>query len=69
MSSTIQQYIDQFAKTNIPSAIKELLDSNTVKPDSLPFCIAVTIRKFKELVTEWVKDHINIKSIQNHILL
>lgn len=69
MSSTIQQYIDHFSKTNIPSSIKELLDFNTVKPDSLPFCIAVTIRKFKELVAEWVKNHINIKSIQNRILL
>lgn len=42
--------------------MKELLDSDTVNPVSLPFCIDVTVRKFKALVAEWVKNHINIKS-------
>lgn len=42
--------------------MKELLDSDTVNPVSLPFCVDVTVRKFKALVAEWVKNHINIKS-------
>lgn len=62
MSATIQQYVDGYSKTNIPNSIKELLDSETLNPYSLPFCIAVAVRKFKALVTEWVKTHINIKS-------
>ncbi|VVC38331.1 Codanin-1, C-terminal domain [Cinara cedri] len=62
MNSTIQQYMDNFSKINIPNSLKELLDSNIISPNSLPFCNAVTIRKFKELVTEWVKNHINIKN-------
>lgn len=62
LSSTIQQYVDSYSKTNIPNSIKELLDSETLNPGSLPFCIAVAVRKFKALVTEWVKSHINIKS-------
>lgn len=62
LSSTIQQFVDQFSKNNIPNSLKELLDSETVNPGSMPFCIAVTVRKFKALVTEWVKNHINIKS-------
>jgi len=61
-SSTIQQYMENFSKNNIPNSIKELLDSDTVNPGSLPFCVAVAIRKFKALVNEWVKNHINIKS-------
>ncbi|XP_050426498.1 codanin-1 isoform X2 [Adelges cooleyi] len=63
MSTTIQQYVDNYSKNNIPNSLKELLDPNTVNPNSLPFCIAVTVRKFKTLVSEWVKNHINIKSI------
>lgn len=63
LSSTIQQYVDNFSKSNIPNSIKELLDSDTINPDSLPFCIVVAVRKFKALVTEWVKNHINIKSM------
>lgn len=63
MSSTIQQYVDNFSKNNIPNSMKELLDTDTVNSGSLPFCIAVAVRKFKALVTEWVKNHINIKSI------
>lgn len=62
LSTTIQQYVDYFSKNNIPNSIKELLDSDTVNPDSLPFCVAVAVQKFKALVTEWVKNHINIKS-------
>lgn len=62
LSTTIQQYIDNFSKHNIPNSIKELLDSDSVNPGSLPFCTAVSVRKFKTLVTEWVKNHINIKS-------
>lgn len=69
LNSTIQQYIDKFSKNNIPNSIKELLDSDTVNPGSLPFCIAVTIRKFKALVTEWVKNHINIKSKQGPLVI
>lgn len=69
LNSTIQQYVDYFAKNNIPKSIKELLDSDTVNPISLPFCIDVTVRKFKALVAEWVKNHINIKSKKSVILL
>lgn len=62
LNSTVQQYVDTFSKQNIPTSIKELLDSDSVNPGSLPFCIAVGVRKFKALVTEWVKNHLNIKS-------
>jgi len=62
LSSSIQQYVDHFSRNNIPNSIKELLDAESVNPGSLPFCIAVTVRKFKALVTDWVKNHINIKS-------
>lgn len=62
LSSIIQQYVDNFSKNNIPNSLKELLDTDTVNSGSLPFCIAVAVRKFKALVTEWVKNHINIKS-------
>ncbi|XP_025415037.1 codanin-1 [Sipha flava] len=63
LNTTIQQYIEHFSKYNIPNSMKELLDSDTVNPVSLPFCIDVTVRKFKALVAEWVKDHINIKNM------
>lgn len=63
LSSSIQQYVDHFSKNNIPNSIQELLDSESVNPGSLPFCIAVTVRKFKALVTDWVKNHINIKNM------
>lgn len=63
LSSSIQQYVDHFSKNNIPNSIKELLDSESVNPGSLSFCIAVTVRKFKALVTDWVKNHINIKNM------
>ncbi|XP_025191924.1 codanin-1 isoform X1 [Melanaphis sacchari] len=63
LSSSIQQYVDHFSKKNIPNSIKELLDSESLNPGSLPFCIAVTVRKFKALVTDWVKNHINIKNM------
>lgn len=62
LSSTIQQYVDSYSKNNIPNSIKELLDPETINSGSLTFCIAVAVRKFKALVTEWVKNHINIKS-------
>lgn len=62
LNSTVQQYVDTFSKQNISNSIKELLDSDSVNPGSLPFCIAVGVRKFKALVAEWVKNHINIKS-------
>lgn len=62
LNSTVQQYVDGFSKKNIPNSIKELLDSDSVNPGSLPFCIAVGVRKFKALVAEWVKNHLNIKS-------
>lgn len=61
LNSTIQQYVENFSKHNIPNSIKELLD-DSMNPGSLPFCVAVGVRKFKALVTEWVKNHINIKS-------
>lgn len=62
LNSTVQQYVETFSKQNIPNSIKELLDSDSVNPGSLPFCIAVGVRKFKALVAEWVKNHLNIKS-------
>lgn len=62
LNSTVQQYVDNFSKNNIPNSINELLDSDIVNPGSLPFCVAVAVRKFKALVNEWVKNHINIKS-------
>jgi len=61
-NSTVQQYIDNFSKINIPNSIKELLDSDTLNSGSLPFCVSVAVRKFKALVTDWIKNHINIKS-------
>lgn len=61
LSAAIQQYVDHFSRNNIPNSVKELLDCELVNEGSFPFCIAVTVRKFKALVTEWVKNHINIK--------
>jgi hypothetical protein len=69
LNTTIQQYIEHFSKYNIPNSMKELLDSDTVNPVSLPFCIDVTVRKFKALVAEWVKDHINIKSKKLYLVI
>lgn len=68
-NSTVQQYIANFSKINIPNSIKELLDSDTINPGSLPFCISVAVRKFKALVMDWIKNHINIKSEKFPIFL
>ncbi|XP_050528822.1 codanin-1 [Daktulosphaira vitifoliae] len=63
LNTLIQKYIDDFAKNNIPISLKQLLDSNILNPHSLSFCTAVAVRKLKILVSEWVKNHINIKNI------